>query len=111
MKVKYIPTLLSGFSPIQYPPNEGPTIEITYTIPSGVQDSRHPQPGQPFMGTVRNAYLPNNPEGKYVLQLLQRAFNDQHVFTIGQSSTTGKDNVVVWNDIHHKTQIDGGPDQ
>jgi deltex-like protein len=102
---------LPGFPPIQYPPNEGPTIEITYTIPSGVQDSRHSQPGQPFMGTVRNAYLPNNPEGKYVLQLLQRAFNDQHVFTIGQSSTTGKDNVVVWNDIHHKTQIDGGPDQ
>jgi deltex-like protein len=111
MKIKYLPTPLPGFPPEQYAPNEGPTIEITYTIPSGVQGPLNPQPGQSFIGTVRTAYLPNNSEGKYVLNLLKRAFDDQHIFTIGKSSTTGRDNVVIWNDIHHKTQINGGPEQ
>ncbi|CAF4029128.1 unnamed protein product [Rotaria magnacalcarata] len=85
-----------------------PTIEITYTIPSGIQGPLNSYPGQPYTGTVRKAYLPNNSEGKYVLQLLRRAFDDQHVFTIGKSATRGLDNVVIWNDIHHKTNISGG---
>ncbi|CAF4728745.1 unnamed protein product, partial [Rotaria sp. Silwood2] len=92
----------------QCSPNEAPTFEITYTIPSGIQGPLNPCPGQPYTGTVRKAYLPNNSEGKYVLQLLRRAFEDQHVFTIGKSTTTGTDNVVTWNDIHHKTNITGG---
>jgi hypothetical protein len=29
------------------------------------------------------------------------------MFTIGRSSTTGEDNVVIWNDIHHKTSRTG----
>ena len=110
MKIKYIQTPLPGFPPQQYPSNEGPTIEITYFIPSGIQGPQNPQPGQPFTGTNRIAYLPNTSEGKYVLNLLQRAFNDQHIFTIGISTTTGRGNVVIWNDIHHKTQINGGPE-
>ncbi len=111
MKIKYIQTSLPGFPPEKYEPNEGPTIEITYTIPSGIQGPQNPQPGQPYTGTVRKGYLPNNAEGKYVLSLLQKAFNDQHIFTVGQSSTTGRDNVVTWNDIHHKTDISGGPEK
>ena len=111
MTIKYISTPLPGFPIDQYAPNEAPTIEITYTIPSGIQGPLNPRPGQPYSGTVRKAYLPNNPEGKYVLQLLSRAFNDQHVFTIGISTTTGMDNVVTWNDIHHKTNMTGGADQ
>jgi deltex-like protein len=111
MVMKFIPTPLAGFAPEQYEPNEGPTIEITYTIPSGIQGPLNPQPGQPYTGTVRRAYLPNNKEGRQIFELLQRAFNDQHIFTIGQSTTTGQDNVVTWNDIHHKTRIDGGPEQ
>ncbi|CAF1214587.1 unnamed protein product [Adineta steineri] len=111
MTIKYITTPLPGFTTENYGPNEAPTIEIIYTIPSGMQGPLNPFPGQPYQGTVRRAYLPNNQEGKQVLALLQRAFNDQHVFTIGKSSTTGQDNVVTWNDIHHKTSISGGPDQ
>jgi len=67
----------------------------------------HPNPGQPYKGTHRTAYLPNNAEGREVLGLLKRAFVARLIFTIGRSVTTGADNVVVWNDIHHKTKHDG----
>jgi len=30
------------------------------------------------------------------------------MFTIGNSVTTGRNNVIVWNGIHHKTKIGGG---
>jgi len=68
----------------------------------------HPHPGMPYHGTKRVAYLPNNHEGQKVCALLRRAFNARLTFTIGQSSTTGKDDQVIWNDIHHKTQLSGG---
>jgi deltex-like protein len=108
MKINLIPTPLPGFSVV---PNVASTIEIIYNIPSGKQGPLNPHPGQAYSGTIRRAYLPNNDEGKYVLSLLQRAFSDQHIFTIGKSSTTGQENVVTWNDIHHKTSISGGPEQ
>jgi len=69
----------------------------------------HPNPGMRFDGTVRVAYLPDNIEGRKVCDLLRQAFDARLVFTIGRSMTTGMDNVVVWNDIHHKTQIHGQP--
>jgi len=69
----------------------------------------HPQPGQPYEGIVRSAYLPNNERGKLVCKLLRIAFDRKLVFTIGRSRTTGKEGVVTWNDIHHKTRMDGGP--
>jgi len=111
MIVKYLPTPLPGFENIQFGYKEGPTIEITYSFPSGIQGPLNPNPGQQFSGTTRKAYLPNNKEGKEILELLTRAFNDQHIFTIGRSSTTGQDNVITWNDIHHKTSPYGGPER
>jgi len=60
-----------------------------------------------YRGTTRTAYLPDCPEGRQVLQLLRRAFDAGLVFTIGQSNTTGQDNVVIWNDIHHKSKPSG----
>jgi deltex-like protein len=44
-----------------------------------------------------------------ILQLLQKAFQARMTFTIGTSVTTGDQNTVVWNDIHHKTIMHGGP--
>jgi deltex-like protein len=43
-----------------------------------------------------------------VLELLKIAFDRKLVFTIGHSRTTGEENVVTWNDIHHKTTMNGG---
>ncbi|KAK1792409.1 hypothetical protein P4O66_012357 [Electrophorus voltai] len=84
------------------------TIIIRYYIPSGIQGDEHPSPGEPYEGTSRIAYLPDSPEGRKVLKMLTQAFDQRLTFTIGRSSTTGKCNVVTWNDIHHKTSRDGG---
>ncbi|KAM9447032.1 E3 ubiquitin-protein ligase DTX3L isoform 2-T2 [Clarias gariepinus] len=85
------------------------TIVIHYIIPNGVQKDEHPNPGQPYQGAVRLAYLPDCTEGRKVLKLLQQAFDQRLTFTVGRSSTTGRSNVVTWNDIHHKTSRTGGP--
>jgi len=72
------------------------------------KQSNHPNPGKPYSATTRLAYLPDNKEGREVLQLLRRAFNQKLIFTVGHSRTTGVQNVITWNDIHHKTSMTGG---
>ncbi|KAM9394534.1 E3 ubiquitin-protein ligase DTX3L [Pholidichthys leucotaenia] len=85
------------------------TIVIRYYIPSGIQKKEHPNPGQPYEGASRRAYLPDSPEGQQVLSLLKRAFKQRLIFTVGRSATSGRNNIVTWNDIHHKTSMYGGP--
>uniref|UniRef100_A0A3Q2P455 E3 ubiquitin-protein ligase n=1 Tax=Fundulus heteroclitus TaxID=8078 RepID=A0A3Q2P455_FUNHE len=86
-------------------------ISITYNIPSGTQKENHPNPGRHYTGTTRSAFLPDNKEGNEVLQLLKKAFDQKLIFTVGASRTTGAENMVTWNDIHHKTSIAGGPER
>uniref|UniRef100_A0A4W6FD15 E3 ubiquitin-protein ligase n=1 Tax=Lates calcarifer TaxID=8187 RepID=A0A4W6FD15_LATCA len=86
------------------------TIVIDYHIPSGTQTEKHPKPGQYYTGVNRRAYLPNNTEGREVLSLLKRAFDQKLIFTVGTSRMTGIENHVTWNDIHHKTSTSGGPE-
>ncbi|KAL3864504.1 hypothetical protein ACJMK2_006178 [Sinanodonta woodiana] len=94
---------------IQLPGFEGHgTIMLYYSFFDGIQTEEHPNPGRPYYGTNRTAYLPNNQEGQKVLKLLKEAFKRRLVFTVGSSRTTGCDNVVTWNDIHHKTNTCGG---
>ena len=78
------------------------TIVINYNMHSGQRK------GISFPGTHRRAYLPDNNEGREVLKLLKEAFNRKLVFTVGRSVTTGLDNQIVWNGIHHKTSLSGG---
>lgn len=78
------------------------TIVINYNFPSGKRN------GRSYTGTSRTAYLPNTPEGNEVLALLREAFDRKLTFTVGRSVTTGLDNQVVWNGIHHKTSTSGG---
>ncbi|XP_034022633.1 E3 ubiquitin-protein ligase DTX3L-like isoform X2 [Thalassophryne amazonica] len=84
------------------------TIVITYHIPDGIQTEKHPNPGKKYCGTMRRAYLPDNKEGHNVLQLLRKAFEQKMIFTVGMSRTTGEEDQVTWNDIHHKTNTRGG---
>ncbi|XP_041329542.1 E3 ubiquitin-protein ligase DTX3L [Pyrgilauda ruficollis] len=91
-------------------PNCG-TIQIDYDMHGGIQTSSHPNPGQRYGPAYRRAYLPDNKEGREILQLLKRAFRQKLIFTVGQSRTTGEQNVITWNDIHHKTAMQGGPSQ
>lgn len=69
---------------------------------------KHPNPGRRFDGTRRTAYLPDNAEGNEVLKLLRIAFDRRLIFTVGTSRSSGIENQVTWNDIHHKTSTDGG---
>ncbi|KAA0717321.1 putative E3 ubiquitin-protein ligase DTX3 [Triplophysa tibetana] len=85
------------------------TIIIYYYIPNGIQQNEHPNPGQSYQGAARTAYVPDSSEGRKVLKLLERSFDQRLTFTIGRSSTSGRNNVVTWNDIHHKTSRTGGP--
>ena len=79
------------------------TIQIIYEIQSGKRNGIY------YDGIRRRSYLPNNKEGKEILKLLEIAFKRRLTFTIGTSITTGKENVIVWNGIHHKTKTSGGP--
>lgn len=81
---------------------EAGTILISYSMSSGKRGDVH------FSGTHRTAYLPDTAEGREVLGLLEEAFKRKLVFTVGRSVTTGRDNQVVWNGIHHKTNLSGG---
>ena len=78
------------------------TIIINYNMKSGNRNGKH------FPGTSRTAYLPDTPEGWEVFNLLKEAFDRKLIFTVGKSVTTGLDNQVVWNGIHHKTNTTGG---
>uniref|UniRef100_A0A8D2CNR7 E3 ubiquitin-protein ligase n=1 Tax=Sciurus vulgaris TaxID=55149 RepID=A0A8D2CNR7_SCIVU len=88
-------------------PNKG---SVPDTVDSYVQKEEHPNPGKSYHGIHRTAYLPNNKEGKEVLELLHKAFEQKLIFTVGYSRTSGKSDVITWNDIHHKTSQSGGPE-
>lgn len=72
------------------------SIELSYLIPNGIQSSFHPNPGTPFEGDDRPAFLPDTHEGRLVLTRFKYAFRRGLMFTIGTSATSGKSNVVVW---------------
>ncbi|MEQ2188265.1 putative E3 ubiquitin-protein ligase dtx2 [Goodea atripinnis] len=42
---------------------------------------------------------------RQVLELLKVAWMRRLIFTVGTSSTTGEQDTVVWNGIHHKTEM------
>jgi len=54
------------------------------------------------------AYLPSTTEGINILSMLVEAFRRRLTFKVGTSITTGQENVVVWQGIHHKTHTMGG---
>lgn len=84
-------------------------ISVSYDFPDGTQTDVHPKPGKPYYGTSRTGYLPDCPKGRIVTRLLKVAFDRRLVFTVGRSRTTGMDDCVTWNDVHHKTTLAGGP--
>jgi hypothetical protein len=77
-------------------------IIIKYNIPDGVQSQGHPEPGKPFTGCTWSCVLPDDAKGNEVALLLTCAFKRRVVFTVGDSTTTGKSAQTTWNGIHHK---------
>jgi len=90
-----------GNLPIETFEKEG-TWVVNYSFRNGVRK------GVEYRGTQRTAYLPDTKEGREVLILLTKSFERKVTFTVGDSVTTGRSNVVVWNSIHHKTNTHGG---
>lgn len=86
------------------------TLQIMYHISPGIQGPEHPHPGRPYTarGFPRRGYLPDNDQGRQALALLATAWDRRLVFTVGESATTGEEDTVTWNEIHHKTHMWGG---
>ncbi|XP_050395292.1 uncharacterized protein LOC126814269 [Patella vulgata] len=82
--------------------------QINYVFSSGVQDENHLNPGIRYLPTSRTAYLPATTEGKKVCKMLIVAFKRKLIFTVGRSRTTGLEDRITWNDILHKTSMNGG---
>ena len=82
-------------------PNNG-TIVLSYNFKNGIIN------GKSYTGTSRMNFIPNTKEGRIILGLLKIAFERKLTFTIGTSVTTGQQNCVIWNGIHHKSQVGGG---
>ena len=78
------------------------TIILKYNFQNGIIN------GKKYTGTNRVCYIPNNKIGRILLGLLKIAFDRKLTFIVGTSVTTGKQNTVVWNGIHHKTNLKGG---
>lgn len=98
--------------PTPIPGEEGPGMFVlSYYFPHGIQGPEHPEPGRPYTGTSRRAFLPDSPAGCRILQKFMRAWDARLLFTVGSSITTGATNTVVWNGIHHKTNVTGGSSQ
>jgi len=86
------------------------SIVMKYDILPGYQQIYHDNPNVPYASTKRTAYIPDNYDGRLLLQRLRYAFSHGLTFTVGQSLTSGENNVVVWASIHHKTSLTGGID-
>ncbi|XP_031565387.1 probable E3 ubiquitin-protein ligase DTX3 [Actinia tenebrosa] len=75
-----------------------------------IQGLFHPNPGTPYDKLSRRTFLPDNKEGREVLDLLEKAFDASILFTVGKSTINDKDNQIIFNeDIEHKTNVNGGP--
>eukprot|EP00040_Diaphanoeca_grandis_P033463 m.205179 g.205179 ORF g.205179 m.205179 type:complete len:401 (+) comp32907_c1_seq1:204-1406(+) len=84
-------------------------IQIDYSFKNGIQGPEHPSPGQPYQGTRRIAYLPDDDDGQDILRMLKIAWERRLIFQVDESMTMGASGGirVVWNGIHHKTSFNG----
>ena len=77
---------------------------VEYEFPSGV----HPETKKHFHGDGRTGFIPDTEEGREILALLVECFRRRLTFTVGFSVVRGRDNCIVWNGVHHKTNTHGG---
>ncbi|KAJ7396371.1 interferon-induced 35 kDa protein [Pitangus sulphuratus] len=81
------------------------TLQVSYSIPDGVQGVGDPRPGQSYKGGYFCAFLPDNKEGQKTALLLKKAF--EHGLTFQIKSCNGEER-VTWGLIPHKTSLSGG---
>ncbi|KAJ8247967.1 hypothetical protein COCON_G00234130 [Conger conger] len=81
------------------PPGPGDLPSITVSPHVSFEAEAHPNPGKPFTGIQTQSWLLDSPEGRKVLKLLQRAFEQKLIFTV--AATHGAADRVVYTDIPH----------
>ncbi|EAS04646.2 deltex-like protein (macronuclear) [Tetrahymena thermophila SB210] len=81
------------------------TIVIEMRLNSTQKNGNH------VPSTSRIGYLPNTEEARKILEMFKIAFKRRLLYTIGKSVTTGKDNRIIWNGVHFKTNTYGGSAQ
>lgn len=84
------------------------SISIQFHIPSAPQDLRSPLPGTILPDFKLETWLPDNSEGRHVLDLLKLAWNRRLLFRIGMDYQKKMMNRIVLNGIELKTQRTGG---
>eukprot|EP00486_Rosalina_sp_Unknown_P000517 CAMPEP_0201566436 /NCGR_PEP_ID=MMETSP0190_2-20130828/6179_1 /ASSEMBLY_ACC=CAM_ASM_000263 /TAXON_ID=37353 /ORGANISM="Rosalina sp." /LENGTH=527 /DNA_ID=CAMNT_0047985121 /DNA_START=49 /DNA_END=1632 /DNA_ORIENTATION=+ len=84
------------------------SIKMLFEFPGGIQNDHHPNPGKIYFGDLREAFLPNNKEGREAAMLTRIAFKRKLIFQIGTSLTLQQDNRIVFGSIHLKTSTTGG---
>lgn len=82
------------------------TLQVNFTFPDGLQTEGHPNPGQPYPSLRLSAYLPDNREGRRILSLMEKAFQQQLLFTVS-TDIHGQDTVCSVS-VPFKTQPEGG---
>jgi deltex-like protein len=81
------------------------TITINAHISAGYQTYEDIDPiiGEPYSELNTEFYLPDNSEGEYITQMLQKAFNQRLLFRIGYNILTNRYDTIVPNGIELKT--------
>ena len=88
---------------------------VCYQFPNGIQsfaaavkvDGYHPAPGQPYSGIVLFTYLPHTAKCVFLLERLQQAFEEGHLFYVG-SLPIAPNHYRVLPCFFHKTKTTGG---
>ncbi|GMT36477.1 hypothetical protein PFISCL1PPCAC_27774, partial [Pristionchus fissidentatus] len=84
-------------------------ICIEYSFRSGTQGQQFPRPGLPYSGTPAPPTCPSTRSEGTPTGRGEKAFECKLTFTVGDSITFGARDTVVWNNVHHKTSMHGGP--
>ncbi|KAK3246683.1 hypothetical protein CYMTET_43785 [Cymbomonas tetramitiformis] len=92
---------LSRMPLVSYP--DSATIRVECSFANGIQGPEHSHPGEAYTGKHCCFYLPANEEGRDVLRRLRVSWRRRLLFTVGQSTSSGRDNMVIFSSIHLKT--------
>eukprot|EP01083_Nonionella_stella_P051702 137266_1 len=103
--------MTKGKTPCEGFPDADASVKMVFEFPGGQQNEHHPNPGKIYFGDLREAWLPNNRDGREAAMLVRLAFKRKLIFQIGTSLTLGQDNRIVFGSIHLKTATKGGPEK
>lgn len=91
--------------------DEKDAVKMLFEFPGGIQGANHPHPGKNYFGDLREAFFPNNKEGREWAMLVRLAFERKLMFGIGRSQTLKLDDRIIFGSIHLKTATTGGTEK